>query len=196
MRTIKKCSKEDIQAALAKSTNLKGDAFANTFIGKADKQEMWDHCYGVYEGDELLGMSIVTISKRAPLVMNMQLLHTLWDHRFKGVGRALVDDAFKIAKEAGVEYFRVSAEQTAAPFYAKCGITFSGLQKSGTMLALIPLKEQPGKSTHAEFIVKKFVSGNGKIDKDRTLNPTDKDKVTIALLGEQYSPFYIKQDDT
>jgi GNAT superfamily N-acetyltransferase len=117
-------------------TDKKEDRFAKTFVAKADMQDIWDNCYGVFKEDVLLGSIITTISKTKPKTMNLQLLHTFHSSRGLGVGKTLCNWALEKAVESGVEYFRVSAEPDAVVFYEKCGFKFLGKQKSGSQLSL------------------------------------------------------------
>jgi|GEM_PF-3379644 len=130
------CSKEQFTAAI---TNKKEDSFAKTFLAKANMQDQWAHCTGAWDGDELLGAIIVTVSKRDPKVANLQLLHTFHSHRGKGVGRVLTDYALLKAMKMDAVYFRVSAEPDAVPFYKKCGFKFWGKQKSGSSLSIFKI---------------------------------------------------------
>lgn len=117
-------------------TSDKGDRFAKTFVAKANMQEQWDRCIGCWEGDELLGAIITTISIRKPHVANLQLLHTFVKHRGRGVGKILCEDSLKLAIKQGAQYYRVSSEIPSIGFYKKIGFTFLGEQKSGCQLSI------------------------------------------------------------
>lgn len=130
---LRKCTREEFVASISDD---RGDNFAKTFRAKADMQEQWDLCMGAWDGDELLGAIIVSYSKRNPKIANLQLLHTFYKHRGKGVGRVLTEWALKDAVKEGSVYFRVSAEPDAVPFYEKVGFKFWGLQKSGSSLSI------------------------------------------------------------
>lgn len=170
---------------LKQSTDTKADAFVHTFIGKADKQDMWDKCKGVFNPEgELMAIIITTITKRVPRSANLQLMHTFAKHRKKGIGKLLVDDAIDQALMADCEYFRVSAERTAVGFYAKCGIPFLGMQKSGTFLALFSLSGPRERIT--SFIQDKALRKNGRIWLSRCENPTEREKQTVQQLGDKY----------
>ena len=86
LHSIKPVSRDEFVSAI--STD-KADAFAKTFVAKADMQENWDSCQGYWVDDELFGAIIVTISKREPKTANLQLLHTFAKHRRKGVAKVL-----------------------------------------------------------------------------------------------------------
>lgn len=116
----------------------KQDKFANTFRAKCDMLDMWDRCEGLV-GDELMGAIVVTYSKRSPVVANLQLLHTFFTHRRKGVAKILCEHAFSEAVIAGCEYFRVSSEADAVEFYRKIGFKFWGEQKSGCLLSIFKI---------------------------------------------------------
>jgi len=111
------------------------DKFANTFIAKANMQGLWDKCIGLWDGDQLAGAIITTVSKRSPKVANLQLLHTFAAHRGKGVARILCEDSLERVKGQAT-YFRVSSEIPAIKFYEKIGFTFQGKQKSGCQLSI------------------------------------------------------------
>lgn len=115
------------------------DQFAKTFVAKADMQQLWAEAEGCWEGDELLGAIIVTLSKRAPKTANLQLLHTFAKHRRRGVGRLLCSFAIQYAYYSGYSYFRVSSEVEAVEFYRTLGIKFWGKQKSGCSLSIFQI---------------------------------------------------------
>jgi GNAT superfamily N-acetyltransferase len=101
----------------------KADSFAKTFVAKANMQKQWEYCIGCWENDELLGAIITTLSKRAPYVFNLQLLHTFAKHRRKGVARLLTQDSLDRAQGYGLSY-------------ESMGFKFLGKQKSGTSLSM------------------------------------------------------------
>lgn len=120
-------------------TEDKADAFAKTFVAKADMQEIWHHCIGCWEEDQLMGAIITTRSKRTPYVFNLQLLHTFAKHRRKGVARVLTQDSLDRAQGLGTSYYRVSAEPDAVAFYKSMGMIFLGKQKSGCQLSMFKI---------------------------------------------------------
>lgn len=132
---LRKTSKEEFVAHL---TKLKEDRFAKRFVAKCNMMDHWDLCMGAWEGDELAGAIVVTISKRKPLVANLQLLHTFHKFRGRGVGSMLCDYAIKHAYDNDASYFRVSAEFDAVPFYEKYGFKMICRQKTA-QLAMFPL---------------------------------------------------------
>jgi predicted N-acetyltransferase YhbS len=117
----------------------KADAFAKTFVAKADMQAIWDNCIGCWDTNELMGAIITTRSKRTPYVFNLQLLHTFAKHRRKGVARVLTQDSLDRAQGLGTSYYRVSAEPDAVPFYKSMGFQFLGMQKSGCSLSMFKI---------------------------------------------------------
>lgn len=117
----------------------KADAFAKTFVAKADMQEQWEQCIGCWDGGELAGAIITTRSKKTPYVFNLQLLHTFAKHRRKGVARLLTQDSLDRAQGLGTSYFRVSAEPDAVEFYKAMGFKFLGKQKSGCSLSMFKI---------------------------------------------------------
>lgn len=133
---FKSVTREQFCAAI--STDPR-DKFAKTFVRKADMLKAWDKCIGLWENEEeLLGAEITTLSKRLPLVANLQLLHVFAEARRKGAGRALVENSM-FSRFSGIlneYYYRVSSEKSALPFYKAIGFVFHGIQKSGTQLAM------------------------------------------------------------
>lgn len=117
----------------------KADAFAKTFVAKADMQVIWENCIGCWDTNELMGAIITTRSKRTPYVFNLQLLHTFSKHRRKGVARVLTQDSLDRAQGLGTSYYRVSAEPDAVPFYKSMGFQFLGMQKSGCSLSMFKI---------------------------------------------------------
>ena len=75
---LRSCSREEFVNAI---TEDKADNFAKTFRAKADMQDLWGNCMGLWDGDELAGAIIVSYSKRNPIIANLQLLHTFAKHR-------------------------------------------------------------------------------------------------------------------
>ena len=130
---LSKCTAEQFQSFITEDS---ADKFAKTFVAKANMQEQWEYCTGAWDGEELLGAIITTISKRTPKVANLQLLHTFNKHRGKGVGKVLCIDSLKNARAKGAVYFRVSAEPDAVQFYERIGFTFLGEQKSKCQLSM------------------------------------------------------------
>jgi ribosomal protein S18 acetylase RimI-like enzyme len=107
-------------------TNDPADKFAKTFRAKADMQDLWP-CVGAWRKGVLLGAIAWTVSKRAPHVANLQLLHTFNVHRGEGVGSALCLHFLATVEAA---YFRVSSEPEAVRFYRTLGVKFVGKQKT------------------------------------------------------------------
>jgi predicted N-acetyltransferase YhbS len=129
---LRKCTREEFVASL---TSEKADKFAKTFIAKADMQEQWDDCLGAFDDDgSLMGAIITTVGKNK--VANLQLLHTFYKFRGKGVAKELTLMSYDIVKIQGAKYFRVSSEISAIPFYEKIGFKFWGKQKSGCQLSI------------------------------------------------------------
>lgn len=114
----------------------RADAFARTFIAKCNMLKAWDSAMGCWDGEELMGAIVITFSKRPPLAVNLQLLHTFAKHRNRGVGTELCKWAVQCSSACGAFYFRVSAEPEALGFYQKLGFKFWGKQKSGCSLSL------------------------------------------------------------
>lgn len=116
------------------------DQFAKTFRAKCDMMQMWHRCEGMFtDNGSLMGAIVVTYSKHNPVVANLQLLHTFFLHRNKGVGRCLCEQALLDAITNGCTYFRVSSERDAVEFYRKLGLKFWGEQKSGCLLSVFKI---------------------------------------------------------
>ena len=133
---LKPCTRDEFVNAISAD---KADAFAKTFVAKADMQKIWESCIGAYDSDELMGAIITTVSIRSPKVANLQLLHTFAKHRRKGVAKNLTNASFDEAVNDGAIYFRVSAEPDAVAFYESVGFKFWGLQKSGCSLSMFKI---------------------------------------------------------
>ena len=130
---FKSVTKEQFVASIS---NNKEDNFAKTFVAKCDMLNKWEEVVGLWEGDDLAGAILTTLSKRQPYTANLQLLHTFYAHRNKGVARKLCNHSLYYAFYSSAHYFRVSSEIPAIPFYKKLGIQFVGKQKSGCLLAM------------------------------------------------------------
>lgn len=130
-------SKEQFIKFISKN---KEDNFAKTFVAKCDMLDKWNEVVGLWEGDDLSGAILTTISKRKPYIANLQLLHTFHKHRKKGVAKLLCQySLIDVYLRKGADYMRVSSEIPAIPFYEKLGIQFVGKQKSGCLLAMFKL---------------------------------------------------------
>lgn len=125
--TIKPFTKEEWQRHI---TEDKRDKFAKTFVAKCDFLNAWHRTIGVWDGKELMGGAVVTLSKTKPIAANFQLLHVFNKHRRKGVGRMLTNYCLQAALRDGANYFRISADMEAVDFYRKCGVKFWGEQKT------------------------------------------------------------------
>ena len=102
---------------VAHLTDLKEDRFAKRFVSKCDMIKAWDRCTGLWDNNALAGAIVVTISKRKPAVANLQLLHTFFFHRGKGVATKLCEHGLNYAFINDAEYFRVSSELDSVKFY-------------------------------------------------------------------------------
>lgn len=117
-------------------TDCKEDRFARTFVAKCDMLDKWDWVIGIWDEDELCGAILTTYSKRQPIVANLQLLHTFYKHRNKGIAKCLCDFSLYCAHRLKIDYFRVSADPEAIKFYEKIGMTMLGEQKSKCQLSM------------------------------------------------------------
>ena len=133
----KSVTKDQFVASISKN---KEDKFAKTFVAKCDMLDRWNEVVGLWEGDDLAGAILTTISQRKPYVANLQLLHTFHKHRKKGIAKLLCQySLLDCYLRKGADYMRVSSEISAIPFYKKLGIQFVGKQKSGCLLAMFKL---------------------------------------------------------
>jgi GNAT superfamily N-acetyltransferase len=114
---------------------VKGDAFAGKFLSKCDAIDRWDCCVGAFKGRELVGATVLTVSRRSPAVANLQLIHTFSKHRRNGYGRLMLEETIARASRLA-SYYRVSSEPDAVAFYRAAGLRFWGTQKSGCMLCM------------------------------------------------------------
>lgn len=128
---IRKITREEWISSM---TDLKEDRFANTFLGKADARGFWDRAFGCFIEGELAGGIVPTHTKRDPKTMNIQLLHTFYRFRRRGVAKYLCEYFYREAYEEECEYFRVASDPKAKPFYESLGMKFWGRQKSGGYL--------------------------------------------------------------
>jgi len=127
---IRKTSRGEFVSSL---TTLKEDKFAKTFVAKCDMMDHWENCMGYWIDGELAGAIVVTLSKRQPIVANLQLLHTFYKRRGNGVARKLTEWGVQNAYDNKALYFRVSAELDAVDFYKKVGFVFVGRQKTAEL---------------------------------------------------------------
>lgn len=127
---IKSATREEFASSL---TDLKEDSFAKTFLAKCDMMDKWDHCMGYWINDKVAGAIVITLSKREPVVANLQLLHTFYEYRGNGIAKLLCIWGINHAIAMGARYFRVSAEFDAVPFYEKVGFKFVCKQKSAKL---------------------------------------------------------------
>jgi GNAT superfamily N-acetyltransferase len=125
----------------AAMTDHPDDKFAKTFVSKANMIDGWGgHGARYIEKEGKVASAIITtISKRKPYVANLQLLHTFHAGRGQGYAKVLCEDAVKFAHDNGAQYFRVSSEIPAIPFYEKIGFKFWGEQKSGCQLSIFKI---------------------------------------------------------
>ena len=134
---LRKTTREEFVAHLTKE---KQDKFAHTFVAKCDMIDAWDNCMGVWIYNKLAGAIVTTISKRQPKTANLQLLHTFYEFRGRGVGKLLCEYSLQYAFENKAEYFRVSADKEAVDFYPKLGVQYVGRQKSGSHLSMFKIQ--------------------------------------------------------
>lgn len=127
---IRKTSREEFISSL---TDLKEDKFAKTFVAKCDMIEGWDNCMTYWDQGEVAAAILVTLSKRSPKVANLQLLHTFYKHRGKGLAKKLVNWGVEYSFDNQAEYFRVSSELDSVGFYEKCGFKFVCRQKTAKL---------------------------------------------------------------
>lgn len=128
----------EVFAATLNGATGKADAFAKTFLAKADMLDKWESAVGIFVDGRLAAAALWTFSKRSPVVCNFQLLHTFSEFRGKGLAKVLFDAAVAEANKKA-SYFRVSSERSALGFYQRIGVKFWGEQKSGCSLAMFKL---------------------------------------------------------
>jgi len=121
-------------------TDSKEDSFAKTFKAKSDLLDLWRNTWGIVINNEVVAAINYSISKNKPKTLNLQTLHTFARHRRKGYAKRLTE--FVLKKALDCDYFRVSAEETAVPFYESLGLKFQGKQKSGCSLCIVRMKDQ------------------------------------------------------
>jgi ribosomal protein S18 acetylase RimI-like enzyme len=144
-------------------TDDPADKFAKTFRSKADMQDLWP-CIGAWRKTILLGAIAWTVTKKAPQVGNLQLLHTFNKHRGRNIGSGLCLYFLRVLCNERVPYFRVSSEPGAVVFYRKLGIKFVGRQKT----ALLAIGKIEGTTFHEcnyslkDEIVQKAIYRKGK----------------------------------
>lgn len=136
MLKLRNCTRAEFVSAIS---DYKEDNFAKTFVAKADMQNIWEQCFGVFDSDVLGAAIITTISKTKPPVANLQLLHTFYKHRGNGYARMLCQDSLVRARELGAKYYRVSSEKESVGFYERLGFKFWGSQKSGCQLSMFKI---------------------------------------------------------
>ena len=151
-----KCDRETFVSAIDED---KANRFAKTFVAKADLLGRWDSCVGAFDGTNLMGAVLWTYSAKAPVVCNLQLLHTFASYRGCGVGRQLVSLVTEAALSDRAEYFRVSAEPDAVIFYEKIGLKFWGRQKSGSQLCMFKF---PGIYDANDPVIQRALDRKGK----------------------------------
>lgn len=153
----------------------KNDKFAKTFVAKCDMLNKWDQVIGLWDNQLLCGAILVTLSKRKPLVANLQLLHTFYKYRNLGVAKKLCNHMLYFCYYVGADYFRVSSEIESIPFYEKIGIKFIGKQKSGCQLSIF------------KIISSEFSKNNYEIDDYIYKSATKKGKGGCVELFFDYS---------
>lgn len=109
------------------------DKFANTFISKCNFAHLWP-CLGLVYKGQLAGAIGWRITKRRPYTANLEILITFSKYRRLGVATKLCNKFLE--KVQAAEYWRVSSEPEAVPFYESLGVVFLGRQKSGCLLAV------------------------------------------------------------
>lgn len=138
---IKPINKKAFFDGLLNNATPGQDGFAKTFLAKADARDLWPLATGAVGSEEgVMAASVLRLSKRAPTVANLELIHTFARFRGNGLGRALVEASFHNAGKAGAQYFRVSSEPWAVGFYRGMGFKFWGAQKSGPLLSMFRIE--------------------------------------------------------
>lgn len=85
---------------------------------------------GVFYGDDLACIGSFYTQKHPAFSEQYQWqlrgMATLPEYRGKGLGRALLLEAFKLLEEKGIEIFWCNARTSATDFYLKMGLTIQG----------------------------------------------------------------------
>tara|TARA_R110000824_G_scaffold110918_4_gene259130 strand:- start:5937 stop:6446 length:510 start_codon:yes stop_codon:yes gene_type:complete len=160
---LSSCTKELFVSSISES---KEDAFAKTFVSKADWLGKWELCVGVFnDGGELMSAIITTVACRKPFTANLQLLHTFHKHRGCGAARMLCEASLVQAISDGARYFRVSSEIDSVGFYTKIGFMFWGKQKSGCSLSIFRIegdKISDGNYDYIDPVIYKAINRKGR----------------------------------
>jgi len=159
---FKKCDKNIFSKYI---NEKKEDKFAKTFLSKANYQNQWDYCDGLFHNDKLMGAIITTFSKREPKVANLQLLHTFSNYRRKGVATKLCKHSLRKSIIKQCWYYRVSAEPSAVKFYESIGFKMLGEQKSRCQLSMFRIQSDNFKDGIYDIkdpIIRKNVYKRGK----------------------------------
>jgi len=153
---VRKLKNRDEYAKLVTKENKKKDKFCGRFLSKTDKMDAWDRVWCVFDQDDLtmMGAVMVTVAKRkAGNIANLQLLHTWYDHRRKGVANVLVQKAFEVAKSQA-KYMRISmiADEGSLAFYRSVGFVIMGMQKAGSYFSMCRLSGDSLHDSHFDLM--------------------------------------------
>lgn len=139
---VRKLEDREEYAKLVTKETKKLDKFCGRFLKKTDDMKAWDRVWCVFDDDgSMMGAVMVTVAKRkAGNISNLQLLHTWYDHRRKGVANLLVQKAFEVAKSQG-KYMRISmiADEGSLDFYRNAGFVIIGTQRAGSYFSMCRL---------------------------------------------------------
>lgn len=96
--------------------------------GKPLAAAMWERDdesthLGAWDGDELVGCATVTEQEDAWQLRGMAVDP---DHQGAGIGRAVLEAAVEVVRQAGGTEIRANARTTALPFYEAMGFTTEG----------------------------------------------------------------------
>jgi ribosomal protein S18 acetylase RimI-like enzyme len=145
---VRKLESRDEYAKLVTKESKKLDKFCGRFLKKTDDMDAWEKVWSVFDDDgSMMGAVMVTVAKRnAGNISNLQLLHTWYNHRRKGVANILVQKAFEVAKCQG-KYMRISmiADDGSLDFYRNAGFVIIGKQRAGSYFSMCRLE---GDSLH------------------------------------------------
>lgn len=139
---VRKLKDRSEYADLVTKEAKKADKFCGRFLSKTDKMDAWDKVWAVFDDDGTMmgAVMVTTASRKAGNISNLQLLHTWYHSRRRGVARMLVQKAFEVAKEEG-RYMRISMidDDASLDFYRSVGFVIIGMQKAGSYFSMCRL---------------------------------------------------------
>ena len=114
---------------LQRRASLMHDAYRDALLANPDmialpRWQLEDRCVRVAERDgQALGFSVVLPRSQTAILDGLFVEPDQWK---RGIGRALMEDAFGLARAAGAEVMEVLANPYADGFYARLGFVRTG----------------------------------------------------------------------